>query len=126
MKLDRNINGTGRGKYGLIKTRRLMDVIMTVREDGDDNEASMVKLKLAMKVRNAIELLEETGILDWGAAGSESEFFVIKLRDRNARAALLAYVAKASGPGGDDELAADVKTLADRAGINSPFCKKPD
>ncbi|UPT99297.1 hypothetical protein J4G48_0015130 [Bradyrhizobium barranii subsp. apii] len=126
MKLDRNINGTRRGKYGLVKTRTLMDVIMTVREEGDDNEASMVKLRLAMKVRSANELLEETGILDWGAAGTESEFFVIKLRDRHSHKALSAYSRSVRDHTDDVEYAEEVLTLAHRSGPYSPFCKSPD
>ena len=125
MKLDRNINGTGRGKYGLIKTRTLMDVIMTVREEGDDNDASMVKLKLAMKVRSAIELLEEAGILDWGLAGTESAFFVIKLKDAYAGGALHTYASYAVRDG-QVEYGRDVMDLAKRSGEFHPNCKKPD
>lgn len=32
MKLDRNITGTGRGKYGLIKTRRLLEIARILSE----------------------------------------------------------------------------------------------
>lgn len=124
MKLDRNINGTGRGKYGLVNHRRLFEVISPVREFADGNEASMIKLRLAMKVRSAIKLLEDAGIIDWGDEGTASEFFVIKLRDENASHALEAYANMARID--DEELGADVQELAMRAGSHSPFCKKPD
>jgi hypothetical protein len=108
VKLDRNING--RGKYGLVNSRRLQEILAAV---GTSRNARNMDDVNAMKVREAVRLLEEEGILDWGAEGTESEFFVIKLRDENAGFE-------------DPELGADVQALADRAGPHSPFFKKPD
>ncbi|MFK4725381.1 hypothetical protein ABIE89_006481 [Bradyrhizobium niftali] len=125
MKLDRNINGTGRGKYGLVNNRKLLEVISPARAEGDDNDASMVKLRLAFRVRDAIELLEEAGILDWGVAGTEGEFFVIKLRDAYAGGALHTYASYAVRDG-QVEYGRDVMELAKRSGEFHPNCKKPD
>ena len=52
------------------------------------------------------------------------DFFVIKLKDQNSRAALLAYAEAAEAS--DPELAADVRKLAEAAGPNHPHCKRPD
>jgi hypothetical protein len=54
----------------------------------------------------------------------EDDFFVIKLKDANAQAALLAYAASAEGT--DPELAEDVRRLAGHAGPSHPLCRKPD
>lgn len=53
------------------------------------------------------------------------DFFVIKLKDINAKAALLAY-AKAARENGDIDLASDVERLATTAGEDHPACKIPD
>lgn len=117
MRLDRNINGTGRGKYGLIKTRRLAEWEnpITSRTPTEDFRRRAVL--------DAIEVLQLAGVLDWGPAGTESEFFVIKLRDEYAREALMAY---GNAVEDDQQYADDIYELAQRAGDESPFCKKPD
>jgi hypothetical protein len=62
--------------------------------------------------------------IEQGLPGTENEFFVLKLKDKYAQAALNAYV---EAVGDDDpEYAAEVKELADRAGEDSPWCKEPD
>lgn len=116
MKMDRNIkeNG-GKGKYALV---RLRDV-----KDGSE----------AMKL---LHRLAELGHLDWGYVGEEDEFFVIKLRDKYADAAIRAYsdaVVKDACKEPDEEKSRDlfqwaiqVQKLNDRAGSLSPFCKQPD
>lgn len=86
MKLDRNLNQNGKGKYALLNLR--------------------------------------TNKIEWGMTNSEDEFFVIKLKDRNSRAALLAYAAEIDAR--DPEFAAEVVQLADRAGSQNRFCKDPD
>ena len=104
MKLDRNATTEGRGKYGLIKLRGL-DV-------------------QAPHIRAALNTLWEAGALDWGPVGTETEFFVIRLRDVCAQRALHAYAEAADSI--DTEYAAEVMALGDRAGPDSPFCKRPD
>jgi hypothetical protein len=86
MKLDRNVNKDGLGKYALINLR--------------------------------------TNKIEWGRAGEEDEFFVIKLKDVNAHAALRAY-AKAARVF-DSEFADEIDALAERSGVRSPFAKVPD
>jgi hypothetical protein len=108
MKLDRNINGTGRGKYGLINNRKLSQWQGAFQED---------------RIRAAVKTLEDAGIIEWGLPGTEGEFFVIKLRDTHAESALTGYYTDIKD---DEEYRLEVATLADRAGPNSPFCKKPD
>lgn len=114
MRLDRNINDNKRGKYALLKLRKLDE--FTAIDDPFQ--------EVAKPIADAISTLEKAGIIDWGVEGTESEFFVIKLRDVNAPAGLYAYGASANHT--DSEYAGEVWALADRAGTNSQFCKKPD
>lgn len=84
MKLDRNINHNQRGKYALLKLRKLDDFT----DQGAFGE-------LAPPIAAAIKTLEDAGILDWGLHGTEGEFFVIRLRDAYATPALQAYAGAA-------------------------------
>lgn len=112
MKLDRNIPGReGRGKYALVLMRELE--LRLPQEVFGSNE-----------VTKAIDLLVNEGIIDLGTEGTESEFFVIRLKDINAEKALMAYADAAREH--DAEFAAEVEALTDRAGPNSPWCKEPD
>lgn len=62
--------------------------------------------------------------VDEGMRGSIDEFFVIRLRDRNALPALEAYAASIKPT--DPEFAEEVYILAARSGHFNPFCKDPD
>lgn len=104
MKLDRNVNGDGRGKYGLIKNREL--------KDADDN------------ILRAISVLEDAGLLEWGTT-PETEFFVMRLKDRCAGPALHQYAAHAIHLG-ELEYGREVGDLARRSGEWHPLCKMPD
>lgn len=117
MKLDRNINGDGRGKYGLIKHRRLAE-IEKLYDGGDGDVADL------QAVHDAIALLERAGVIDWGTT-IDTEFFVVKLRDINAGAALTGYGISATMRV-DPEYGAEIEALAKRAGPNHPNAKVPD
>lgn len=114
MKLDRHINVDKRGKYALLKLRCL-----------DDWLQSGAFAEVPQTVRDAIKTLEDVGMIDYGTSGTESEFFVVRLKDRYAQNALMAYATTAYLDG-EKEFASDVQELAYRAGPASPFCKKPD
>lgn len=116
MKLDRNIEGNeGRGKYALIKLRD----VEGFRGDGPFAGCGAVG--------DALRVLENAGVIEWGAPRTKGEFFVIKLRDQYAQAALKAYAdAVAADRNGDDDYCGEIRDLADRAGTSSPFCKRPD
>ena len=86
MKLDRNLNANGKGKYALLNLR---------------NDR-----------------------IEWGFVGASDEFFVIKLKDKYAQAALIAYADAAEHD--DPEWAKEVRELAQRSGKNHPLCKQPD
>ncbi len=105
MRLDRNSNTFGFGKYALIKLRNL-------------NE------NITPEIKKAIDVLTESNMIEYGRIGTENEFFVVKLKDINSPGALNGYADEAIKT--DPELAEDVRLMAFRAGINSPFCKKPD
>ena len=102
MKLDRNVNKDGRGKYALVRLRNI--------EKGSE-------------AYGLLNRLEQLGHLDWGVVGQPDEFFVIKLRDKYAGAALRAY---ADAVQDDVQYAIQVLGVAARAGVQSPFCKEPD
>lgn len=114
MRLDRNIPGNdGRGKYALLLMRRLAEF--------DDQKAFG---GLDPKIAAALKTLEDAGLIDYGEEGSASEFFVIRLKDRSADFALMAYAAAAGRV--DKEYGRDVFELAFRSGFFSEFCKDPD
>jgi hypothetical protein len=111
MKLDRNIpSNEGRGKYALLLLRKL--------------PASGARTSWAAPIWDAIRLLEREGVIDWGNHGSESEFFVMRLKDRYAGAGLDGYANAASLD--DLEYAEEVREMANRAGPYHPACKNPD
>lgn len=62
--------------------------------------------------------------IEHGLPGTENEHFVIKLKDRNAHAALTAYADSVRER--DPEFAKDVEKLALRSGPLSKWCKDPD
>lgn len=107
MRLDRNSNSDGRGKYALLKLRKI--------EGAYPSEEN--------RVNDAVKTLERSGVLDWGD-DDDSEFFVIRLKDINAEEALLAYADSAEDH--DKEFASEVRDLASRAGRNHPLCQEPD
>lgn len=67
---------------------------------------------------------DKSGYIENGLPHTENEFFVLKLKDRHALPALLAYVNSCIET--DPELADDVFELAKRSGENSKWCKLPD
>lgn len=73
MKLDRNINSDGRGKYALINLRQTKSL--------DQFE----------QVFDAMNVLNRAGLLHWGNESPESQFFVVKYGDPFASDALFAY-----------------------------------
>lgn len=111
MKLDRNVNTGGKGKYALLKLRNYP---ATGAPDRDD-------------VDSALNILERAGMLDLGLEGTESEFMVIRLKDKYAYKALISYVRAVENDDDPDlEYAQDILDMAQRAGPNSQWCKRPD
>lgn len=117
MKLDRNINPGGRGKYALLKLRRL-DEIDRLYDGGDGDVADL------QAVKDAIALLERAKVIDYGAT-VDTEFFVIRLKDEYAPNALFAYGIAATVHG-DPEYGQEIEKMSRRSGVNHPNCKKPD
>lgn len=105
MKLDRNKNPSGKGKYALINLRKI---------PGDPRTPQEL----------AAAILANPECVEFGEARGPDEFWPIKLKDKNADAALYAYAGKALAT--DPEYAAEVVELARRAGANSPYCQAPD
>lgn len=114
MKLDRDINPDGCGKYAILNLRKLNQVCPGIQPFQ----------RWSPEVAQALKTLEEAGALEWGQPGAQDEFFLIKLKDKYAAAALETYAAAARCD--DPEYADAVLALAERAGPNNPFCKNPD
>ena len=114
MKMDRNENPDGTGKYAVINLRRL------------DHLCGHVGTfqRWTPQVAQALKTLEEVGCLEWGRTGADDEFFLIKLKDRHAGAALTAYAQHAEMF--DQVWAREVHELAARSGLMHPLCKTPD
>lgn len=108
MRLTRNTTPEGTCKYALIRLDKL-------RSAGYFNTCEMFNM--------ALDWMAE--FVEYGFPKTQDEFFVIKLQDRNARAALLAYAVEAK-KNGDNQLASEVNELADRAGDRSEYVKNPD
>lgn len=114
MKMDRNINPDGSGKYALLNLRKLKQIKETTRKDFD----------LQRRLEAAVAVLKETGVLEMGQVGTENEFFPIKLKDVHSHAALIAYANHAANE--QPEFAKEVLDMATRAGVNNQWCKLPD
>ncbi len=100
MKLDRNITKPRRGKYALIKLR------VAQPTDWSGGDISQVK----------------TAAIDFGDT-EDTDFFVIRLKDKYAGPALAAYAEAARKD--DPEYAAEVYDLAIKA-RNHPHQRQPD
>jgi hypothetical protein len=114
MKMDRNTNPDGSGKYALLNMRKLKQKQTLNRKDFD----------LQRRIDAALATLREIGVLEMGNVGTETEFFPIKLKDVHSHAALIAYANHAAIE--QPEFAKDVLEMATRAGVNNPWCKLPD
>ena len=99
MKLDRNLNASKRGKYALIKLRGPGH--MTAHGEQITVTSSMV---------------------DFGDT-EDSDFFVIRLKDKNAAPALAAYAMAAYED--DQEYGLEVLNLAKKA-AEHPGKRRPD
>ena len=113
MKMDRHINADGCGKYALILLRRLMQYEGSGPFDG-----------FAPNIQAALDELSKAGVLDFGMANTDGEFFLIRLKDRHAAAALSGY-ARSAEEHGETEWAEEVRTLATKAAMH-PGKKRPD
>jgi len=105
MKLNRNESAGGIGKYIVIKTEGLEEIPTT-------------------PVELAAAILKHPECVQFGKVGDPDEFFVLKLKDENADAALFAYSDKVMRT--DIEYGEDIYNLAERSGLNHPHCKTPD
>lgn len=105
MKLDQNINADGKGKYALIKLREVDEGCEQVTEFGKH-----------------IEWRFPDNAIDFGST-PDTEFFVIRLKDKYAAPALRAYAFAVTVD--DPEYADEIHALAQKA-EDHPFKKRPD
>ena len=85
MKLDRDINPDGCGKYAILNLRKLNHLCPSAEPFQ----------RWSPEVAQAIKTLEEAGALEWGQPGAPDEFFLVKLKDKYAAVALERYAAAA-------------------------------
>lgn len=83
VKLDRDINDDGLGKYAVINLRKLQELC------GNPSTFEW----WTPGVAQALKTLEEVGALEWGRTGEQDEFFLIKLKDKYAKHTLEQYAA---------------------------------
>lgn len=114
MKLDRNINADGSGRYALIDLRKLRALLA-----GNSMSNSQKGL-----VEDVVGMLNDAKVLNYGEVGSEHEFVPLMLKDINTEAALIAYANSADSH--DVEFANEFREMAKRAGNHHPNCKIPD
>lgn len=114
MKMDRDVNADGTGKYALVNMREIKRIGGVKGHHNPDIAA-------------ALHTLELNGLIDYGQVGTESEFFVMKLKDKFSYRGLLGYMKGVElEPEPDYEYAKAILDMAGRAGPYSPFCKLPD
>lgn len=107
MKLDRNVNKDGTGKYALIKLREIegAQLVADVRHARANPLGSRTTLPIPASV---IDLGDDR----------DTEFFVIRLKDKFAGPALHAYAQAARAD--DEEYAAEIDALAQSADRRLP------
>lgn len=110
MKLDRNITKSKRGKYALIKLRPT------------DEIPGPISLNVEVFVDGIHCTPIRTTAIDCGNT-DDTDFFVIRLKDKFAYAALFAYAKEAEKD--DPEYAQDIFELATKAKMH-PNKKMPD
>jgi hypothetical protein len=107
-----------------------MRLMRNTTPDGSCKYAAVRKDKIARlndysrkSAEQALAVLKHLGVLEDPSINDPDEFFLIKLKDINAPAALIGYAGAASHT--DPELARDVLEAADRS-IAHPNRKQPD
>jgi hypothetical protein len=108
MRLNRDVNKSGRGKYAIVKLRKM---------PSDPGKRA--------DCEHAMRILFENRVLTYGLPNTTEEFFVVMLKDEYAYEGLQAY-AKAAKDDGNIDYAADIFELLARTGRFSPFRKRPD
>lgn len=111
MKLDRNVDRGGRGKYALVNMRKLIPVL--------DKSVTVTHTVEDSRIRKAFEILLEAGIITLGNETPGDQFFVMKYKDKFTAPALAAYAeaiaVEAHGIQGDpgtDTLLAELREYA--------------
>lgn len=83
MKLDRNLNPDGVGKYALLRLRELDKIRQRGQSESGIDYAEVV---------GAIDTLKRAGMIHWGDEGDGEQFFVLKYKDKFSPAALEGYI----------------------------------
>src|SRR5688572_14400900 len=94
MKLDRNVNRGGHGKYALVNMRKLVPIIEAIEgrpEAGAGFQAPLPTIP-EMEDLRAFTRLVERGVISLGNETPGDQFFVLKYKDQFTAPALQAYV----------------------------------
>lgn len=88
MRLDRNINPDGRGKYALVNMRKVHEI----ETDGSRPHPNITAAYSRWtEVRQALELLKREGVIAMGNESPADQFFVMKNKDMYAAGGLRGY-----------------------------------
>lgn len=88
MKLDRNTNPDGRGKYALINMRKIKEIEDAGRKPSPHET---VECQRAIRVRESIEMLIREGVVTLGNESPGDQFFVMKYKDKFTADGLRGY-----------------------------------
>lgn len=93
MKLDRNTNRGGRGKYALVNMRKLIPIIeqMEAWDASQDPNRNRQPGPTECNIAMCFEVLVEEGIITLGNETPGDQFFVMKYKDKFTAAGLHAY-----------------------------------
>lgn len=83
MKLDRNINRGGGGKYALVNMRKLLPLL--------DKEAGGELSTEEIGTLHCFRVLVQNGVITLGNESPGEQFFVMKYKDKFTAPALIAY-----------------------------------
>ena len=136
MRLDRNLNKDGKGKYALINLRKMPNPVEGTYENGHPDQLRCPFCFVWVKrLRNHFSVKHD--YVEWGDK-PHNEFFVIKLKDyfskgalKGYREAIVKWLKKNSYPGGQEDkklqpYMKDIKEMEERTGKDHPGCKIPD
>lgn len=92
MKLDRNTNRGGRGKYALVNMRKLIPVMDKVEAwDSEKKRTLNDPTDDELVIASSFAALVNRGIITLGNESPGDQFFVLKYKDRFTAPALHAY-----------------------------------
>lgn len=91
MKLDRNINRGGRGKYALVNMRKIIPLMDELTEANRTTNPDKLPNNKELEILAAFDLLVKEGIITLGNETPGDQFFVMKYKDKFTAPGLQGY-----------------------------------